>query len=66
MICGLTGAEILMLDRWRDMMRLPREEYSEERPFADVMALRRQWIEAGGTFPVREWDILFVRPREKK
>lgn len=64
-IFGLTGAEIVMLQRWAQMVRLPVVPVSDEQPFADILHMRRAWLEANGTLPVRECDVLFVRPQNQ-
>lgn len=61
-IFGLTGAEVMMLERWALMTRQHKVLVTPEQPFADIYALREQWIAAGGTFPVRECDIVFAKP----
>lgn len=61
-IFGLSSEEIFLLERWRSITGQPVVFIPPEDPLADIVHLRRLWIAAGGTFPVRECDITFVRP----
>lgn len=59
-ICGMTGTEITMLQRWANLMRLPVVPITDDEPFADVYHLRKAWMRSGGMFPVTEAQVVFL------
>lgn len=63
-VCGLSSEEILMLVRWGQIVGLPAVPFDPAQPFADILELRHQWHMAGGSLPVTEWDVLFVKPSD--
>lgn len=62
MLYGMSGAEIFILQRWAQMVKLYAVPVTDDAPFADVAHQRREWGRAGGAFPVTEAEALFLKP----
>lgn len=60
-IYGMTGAEIKMLERWAQIVRLDEVMVTAEEPFRDLLHMRAEWAKAGGKLPITEEQVVFLK-----